>query len=107
MTDAALGIDLGLSGARAAVVGVDGAILARSSPAAPPPPGAASDARTWPAAVAHAARSALEAEPASSARVVAIAVAAAGPQPIPVDEQRLQPLAVLPHGTRPPPDRAA
>jgi xylulokinase len=92
MTEAALGIDFGLTGARAAVVALDGTILARSPPpAGPPVPGAASDARTWPAALVRAARSALEAELASSARIVAIAVAAAGPQPLPVDD-RLQPL---------------
>ena len=92
MTEAALGIDFGLTGARAAVVGLDGAILGRSSPPPGPHlPGAASDARTWPAEVARAARSALESGPASRARIVAIAVAAAGPQPLPVDD-RLQPL---------------
>jgi len=87
MTDAGLGIDLGLSGVRAAVIGTDGSVLARSIGPANRP----GDAREWPGAVAHAARLALESGPASGVRVVAVAVAAAGPQPIAVDE-RLDPL---------------
>ena len=86
MTDAGLGIDLGLTGVRAALVRPDGSVIARAGPTAPP-----GDAREWPAAVAHAARSALDSGASSGLRVVAIAVAGAGPQPIAVDE-RLEPL---------------
>ncbi len=90
MTAAALGIDLGLTGVRAALLGLDGVVLARSGPTS----GAdrqtgPRDAGEWPAAVARATRGALGSAP--GIRVVAIAVAAAGPQPILVDE-RLQPL---------------
>jgi len=83
MTDVGLGIDLGLTGVRVGLVRVDGEVLARATA----PTG---DARTWAAAVAKATRSAL-AEGPPGARVVAIAAAGAGPQPIPVDE-RLDPL---------------
>ena len=99
MTDVGLGIDLGLTGVRVALVRVDGAVLARATA----PTG---DARTWPAAVARASRSALAAGP-SGARVVAVAATGAGPQPIPVDD-RLDPLlrsVLTAHDRRPTAER--
>jgi xylulokinase len=92
MTEAALGIDLGLTGARAALVRADGSVVARSPPAAGGPASSAvTDAGGWPGSIAQVVRSVVDAEAAAAVRIGAIAVSAAGPQPIPVDE-RLRPL---------------
>ena len=92
----ALGIDIGVSGARAAVVGVDGTVAGCARVARPGGPGAAlglQDPGQWAAeALGVACRALAEA---SVADVVAIAVAALGPAPVLVDAQ-LRPLVSAP-----------
>jgi xylulokinase len=85
MTAVGLGIDLGLTGARAAFVRTDGVVLGRSiAPAA-----ASANPGGWPTAVTRAVREAAADVP--NIEVAAIGVAAAGPQPVLLDE-RLEPL---------------
>jgi xylulokinase len=81
MTAVGLGIDVGLTGARAALVRADGELLGCS---AAPAVATMNDARAWPGAVARAVRDAIRAAPVHD--IAAIGVAAAGPQPILVDE---------------------
>ena len=90
MSAVGLGIDVGLTGPRAALVRADGEVVGRS---AAPVGAARADARTWPPAVAQTVREALASAPGHE--VAAVGVAAAGPQPILVDEL-LEPL--LPAG---------
>lgn len=89
----ALGIDLGLSGARAAVVGLDGTVAGSGCIARRDRPGSRlgpQDPGQWVADVLGAARRALAGS--AVARVEAIAVAALGPAPVLVDAS-LRPLA--------------
>lgn len=90
----ALGIDVGLTGVRAAVATADGRLLGRArvavSPRFPAPGRAEADARDW-AAGALAAGVAAVAEAGVSA-VDAVGLGALGPAPVLVDE-RLEPLA--------------
>ena len=88
----ALGIDLGVSGARAAVVDLDGTVAGSGRAARHDRPGsglAPQDPGQWVAEVLDAARRALG--KAAVARVEAIAVAALGPAPVLVDAS-LRPL---------------
>jgi xylulokinase len=81
-----LGIDLGVTGARAAVADRAGTVAGRGRVARPGPPGAwlgPHDPGQWVADAVAAARGALA--QAAAARVEAIAVAALGPAPILVD----------------------
>lgn len=87
-----LGIDLGVSGARAAVVGRDGTVAGRGRVARPGLPGSGlgpHDPRQWVTDVLAAARTALA--EAAIAQVEAVAVAALGPVPVLVDDS-LRPL---------------
>lgn len=86
MTAVGLGIDVGLTGARAALVRADGEVIGRS---AAPVAAAGTDPRAWPGAVATAVRAARDS--AGWDDVSAIGVTAAGPQPVLVDA-RLAPL---------------
>jgi xylulokinase len=89
----ALGVDLGVSGARAAVAGLDGTVAGSGRVARPGRPGSGlgpHDPRQWITGVQAAARAALA--EAAVARVEAIAVAALGPAPVLVDAG-LRPLA--------------
>lgn len=88
MTDVALGIDLGLTGARAALVRADGRVLARSGPARAAD-GDLGDAGAWPGAVADAVTATLNRVP--SVRPGIVCVTAAGCRPVLVDE-RMRPL---------------
>jgi xylulokinase len=88
----ALGIDLGVSGARAAVVDLDGTVAGSGYIARDEWPGSAlgpQDPGQWVVSVLDAARQALA--EAAVARVEAIAVAALGPAPVLVDAN-LRPL---------------
>jgi xylulokinase len=88
-----LGIDLGVSGARAAVAGLDGTVAGSGRVARPAGPGSGlgpQDPGQWVTDVLAAARAALA--EAAVARVEAIAVAALGPAPVLVDAS-LRPLA--------------
>ena len=92
----ALGIDIGVSGARAAVVGVDGTVAGCARVARQGGPGGvlgARDAGQWAAEALGVARKALA--EASVTDVAAIGVAALGPAPVLVDAQ-LRPLVSAP-----------
>jgi xylulokinase len=84
MTEAALGIDVGLTGPRVCLVGADGSILARRRDAAPDDPG------IWPGRLPALVRAVLDEAPAGL-EVIAVAASAAGCRPILLDE-RLEPL---------------
>jgi xylulokinase len=83
--DAALGIDAGLTGARAALVGPDGTVLARASLAGDAHPPGEQDPRDWRVAAAGAVQAAVAQAPPPGVRILAITVAAAGCTPILID----------------------
>jgi xylulokinase len=92
----ALGIDIGVSGARAAVVGVGGTVVGRARVTRPGGTGAVLDVQDpgqWAAEALGVARQALA--EASVTDVAAIGVAALGPAPVLVDAQ-LRPLLSAP-----------
>jgi xylulokinase len=95
MTRHALGIDLGLSGARAAVLRDDGALIGRgrSASATHVAGGLEADPRSWLEAVIDAGRAALS--DAGIGSVDAIAIGALGPCPVLLDDS-LQPVGPVP-----------